>query len=90
MPRLVDGVKLVGRGGDRREADFVKSKVLFQMAEDAHDVGDAGGEGHTRGDRPRPVILDQRADLRLDDVVAAAAVGEDAELIVQLLAGRPC
>ena len=57
---LVDGVQAVGRGGHGRKADLVKAEILFQMAEDSHHIGDAGGQRYARRDRPRPVIRDQR------------------------------
>ena len=82
---LVDGVEAIGRRGDGREADLVEAQVVLQMAVDAEHVGDARGERDARGDGPRAVACDQRADAGLDDVVAAAAVGEDAELVVQFL-----
>ena len=45
----------------------------------------AGGHGDARGDRARVMTREKLADLRLHDFVAAAAVGEDAELVVHFL-----
>ena len=85
MPVCVDGVELIRRSGDRREADLVESQILLQVAENPDHIGDARGERDARRDGPGAMVLDQRAHPRLDDVVAAAAVGEDAQLIVHLL-----
>ena len=80
---FADSVQAVGRGSHGREADLVKAEVLFQVAEDPDDVGDAAGERDARGDGPRTVVLNQGLHARGDDVITAVAVGEDAELIVQ-------
>ena len=81
----VDGVELVGRRGDGRETYFVESQVLLQMAEDADHVGNARRERDARRDGPGAMVLDQCAHLGLDNVVAALAVGEDAQMVVHLL-----
>ena len=85
MPVLVDGVELIGRSGHRRETDLVKSQVLFQMAENLDYVGHTRGQRDARRNRPRAMILDQRPHSGLDDVVAARAVGENAQLVVHFL-----
>ena len=79
---LVDGVEAVGRSGDRGEADFVKAEIVFEVAIDFEDVHGVGGHGDARGDGARVMAGEELADLGLHDVVAAAAVGEDAEVVV--------
>ena len=61
---LVDGVEPVGRSGDRSESDLVESQIVLQMAVDAADVGDAGGQRDARRDRARAVCRQQCAHLR--------------------------
>ena len=84
MPALADGVQAIGRGGDGRESDLVEAQVVLQVAIDAPHVGDAGGERDARGDRARAVAASSSRTLRRDDVVAAAAVGEDPQRVVHL------
>ena len=55
------------------------------MTEDADHVGHARGQRDARRNGPRAMVFNQRPHPRLDDVVAAFAVGEDAQLIVHLL-----
>ena len=81
---FADGIEPIRRSRHRREADLVESELVLQVAVDSHDVRDAGGQRNARRDRARAVARDQRFHARCDDVVAAAAVGEDAQLVVQL------
>src|ERR1700730_3344257 len=55
------------------------------MAVDLEDVQGARGHGDARGDGPGVMPRKQLATLGLDDVVAAAAIREDAKLVVHLL-----
>src|SRR5437588_1565542 len=77
---VADGVAALGRRGYRREADFVKSDVFGEMAEDTEDVERLRGQGNARADGTAAMLPQQLADLRSDDVVAAHAALEDAEL----------
>ena len=81
---LGDGVAAAGRRRHRREADLPEPDLLGEMAIDPLDVERSGGQRDARADRPAAVPLEQLLDLRRDDVVAAGAVVEDAELVLHL------
>ena len=63
----------------------MESEVVFQMAVDPHDVRHAGGQRHARRDRAASCdpAISAHAPGR-NDVVAAAAIGEHAQLVVQI------
>src|ERR1051326_1782156 len=82
---VADGVAALGRRRYRREADFVESDVFGEMAEDAEDVESLRGQGNARADRTAAMLPQQLPNLRSDDVVAANAAFEDAELVLHLL-----
>src|SRR5579863_4239435 len=79
---LVDGIELIRGCSDGGEAYFVESKVLLQVPENLDYIGDSGRQGHARGNGPGTMILNQLTHFGGDDVVTAAAVGEDAQLVV--------
>ena len=81
---LADGVLLIRRRRDRREADFPEPELLGEVPVDARDVERVGRQRHARANRPAAVAPQQRLDLRRDDVVAARAGVEDAELVLQV------
>src|SRR5258705_5530886 len=47
-----DGVQAIGRRGYRSEADFVETKIVFQVAVNLEHVHGLRSHGHTRRDRP--------------------------------------
>src|SRR5215204_850431 len=73
-----------GRGRHRRETDLPEADLLGEVAVDALDVERPAGQRDARAYWTRAVPLQQLLDLRLDDVVAAGAVVEDAELVLDL------
>src|SRR5215831_17361630 len=79
---FVDRIETVRRSGHGREAYFVESKVVFQMPEDADDVADSRGQCHSSGDRPGLMILNESPGSRLNHIVAAGSVRENAKLVV--------
>src|SRR5579883_132279 len=80
-----DGVELVGRSSDGGEANFVESQVLLEMTEDFDDIRDTRGQRHARRNWARAVVLNQRPDSGLNNVIAAPPVREYAKLIVHFL-----
>ena len=69
----------------RREPDLPEADVVGEVAIDLLDVEVRRRERHARADRPRAVAPEELADLRRHQIVAAGAVGEDAELVLDVL-----
>ncbi len=84
-PAVADRVVALRRRRHRRESDFPETHLVGEVTIDAGDVQRLPRQRHARADRPRPMARQQRLDLRRHDVVAAGAVLEDAEAILQLL-----
>src|SRR5258708_29677073 len=82
---FADGMTADCGGGHRRETDLVEADVLGEMAENAMDVESLRSQCHAGADRPAAMLTEQLADLRSDDVIAADAALEDAELVLHLL-----
>ena len=74
-----------GRRRHRREPDFPEPDLLGEVLIDALDVHLSRRQRHARANRAAAVALQQLLDFRRDDVVAAGAVVEDAELVLHFL-----
>ena len=84
--RLIDGVKPVRRSGDRRKADLMKTQLVLQVLDRSRITSMAPEVMVTRAAMGRVLMIREQAlHLRLDDVVTAAAVREDAKLVLHLL-----
>ena len=73
-----------GDGRHRREADLPEADLLGEVPVDPLDVERSRRQRDARADRPAAMPLEQLLDLRRDDVVAAGAVVEHAELVLHL------
>ncbi len=57
---------------------------MFQVAVNLEHVHGLGGHGHTGCYRPGVMASEQFTNFGLDNVVAAAAIGEDAKRVIHL------
>ena len=62
----------------------MEAEVVLQVPKDPDNVRNARSQRDSCRDRPRPMVLNQLPHSRLDDVVAAAPVRKNSELIVKL------
>src|SRR5882762_5515869 len=80
--RYSDGGQAIRGRGYRSEADFVEAEIVLQVAINLEHVHSLRGHGYPGGDWPGVMTSEKFAHFRLDNVVAAAAIGEDAEGVI--------
>src|SRR5712672_1290889 len=83
--RHTDGIQAIGGRGYGSEAHFVETEMVFQVTVNLEHVHGLRSHSHARGDRPGVMASEEFAHFRLDNVVAAAAIGEDAERVIHFL-----
>src|SRR6267154_4409232 len=83
--RHTDGIQAIGGRGYGSEADFVETEIVFQVTVNLEHVHGLRGHSHARGDRAGVMASEKFANFRLDNVVAAAAIGEDAKRVIHFL-----
>src|SRR6267378_4965428 len=83
--RHSDGVQAIRGRGYRSEADFVETQIVFQVPVNLEHVHGLRGHGYPGGDWAGVMASEEFTNFRLDNIVAAAPIGEDAECVIHFL-----
>src|SRR5207247_2897088 len=81
---LANRVLRVRRRGHGREADFPEPEILGEVAVNSCDIQRVGRQGDAGANGAAPMPPQQLLDLWRNDIVAAGAAAEDAELVLQV------